>query len=225
MIFGYDAGATEIGNFFYLDPRAARPTGEYWPNGDSDPLWSYDTTEDDYTASMAEILLQFGAGVDRLQRPDRFLISNENVQYNSDEKTLSFPLTQKKFGSIYTSTEKKEEQRVETITVSFEQYINDQHLFVNDNQEAISTPIEMELTLDSAEGVYKAILPEGVSVRNDFISEVGDPTIKLRTNAYVEFPNVRDALGMDAAIALDWFNDDTTVNQESEQRLDLLKQH
>ena len=31
MIFGYDAGATEVGSFFYLDPRAARPTGEYWP--------------------------------------------------------------------------------------------------------------------------------------------------------------------------------------------------
>ena len=44
---------------------------------------------------------------DRLQRPDRFLISNENVQYNNEEKTLSFPLDEKKFGSIYTSTEKK----------------------------------------------------------------------------------------------------------------------
>ena len=59
----------------------------------------------------------------------------------------------------------------------------------------------MELRLDSTEGVYKAILPEGVSVRSDFKSEGSDPTIKLRTNAYVEYPNVRDAFGMDAAIA------------------------
>ena len=77
MIFGYDAGATELGSFFYLDPRAARPIGDYWPEGDDDSLWSYNTTGEDYTASMAEILLQFGAGVDRLQRPDRFLISKK----------------------------------------------------------------------------------------------------------------------------------------------------
>ena len=54
-----------------------------------------------------------------------------------------------------------------------------------------------------------------------FKSEEGDPTIK-QEQMLCRVPNVRDALGMDAAIALDWFNDDTTVNQESEQRLDLL---
>ena len=83
----------------------------------------------------------------------------------------------------------------------------------------------MELTLDAAAGVYKAVLPAGVKVRNDFNSVDGSTKITLRTTAYVEFPDVRNALGMDAAIALDWFNDDTTVNQETEQRLDLLIQH
>ena len=217
MIFGYDAGATEVGSFFYLDPRAARPAGEYWPKEGSEALWSYSTTEDDYTASMAEILLQFGAGVDRLQRPDRFLISNENVQYNSEEKTLSFPLDEKKFGSIYTSTEKKEDQRIETITYHLNS-TSATNIFCKRKPGGDINAHRDRAHADSTESVYKAILPEGVSVRSDFKSEVGDPTIKLRTNAYVEFPNVRDSLGMDAAIALDWFNHDTTVNQESEQR-------
>ena len=66
--------------------------GDYWPEGDDDSKWSYNTTGEDYTASMAEILLQFGAGVDRLQRPDRFLISNEDVVYNSTDNSVSFPL-------------------------------------------------------------------------------------------------------------------------------------
>ena len=76
LIAGYDTRTADLEDFFYIDTRGVLPFAQ-WVEGQPSDLWGFDTAQDGYDPGFAEALLRLDAGLDRLQRPDRFKLNGK----------------------------------------------------------------------------------------------------------------------------------------------------
>ena len=96
LIAGYDTRTADLEDFFYLDTRGVLPFAQ-WVEGQPSDLWGFDTAQDGYDPGFAEALLRLDAGLDRLQRPDRFKLNGETLPegwISEDSNELIFSLVE-----------------------------------------------------------------------------------------------------------------------------------
>jgi hypothetical protein len=78
LVAGYDSRTSELADLFYIDTRGVLPYAS-WVERNPTDLWGFNTAPAGYDPVFAEALLRLDAGLDRLQRPDRFKLSSADL--------------------------------------------------------------------------------------------------------------------------------------------------
>ncbi|NDD46471.1 MAG: hypothetical protein EBZ24_14055, partial [Synechococcaceae bacterium WB9_4xB_025] len=206
-----DTRAAGLDDFFYVDTRGVLPFAQ-WVEGDPADLWSFDTAEDGYDPGFAEALLRLDAGLDRLQRPDRFKLNGGTlrpgwISESDDEISFSLGDPNNPLAQIRVFSEGNE--RPSSLLLELDPVEDSSHMFVRADGTTLTDSVSLALSLDSSDSenpFYKATLPSGLQLK------VGESleAVDLRVTALVELPDARALLGLEAALAFELFHPELT---------------
>lgn len=211
LIAGYDTRTSDLADFAYLDTRGVLPFAT-WVERNPDDLWGFDSAPGGYDAGFAEALLRLDAGLDRLQRPDRFKLTSSDLPagWVSGERRRAHLLAGR--------WQRSQSARRSGDPQGWRPATGDRPDRAGaGRRRAPSVPagqrrrrhpvtdrVSLDLWLDRsvpATPVYRASLPAGLHLRAD-----GLVNTDLRATALIELPDARALLGLQAAAALDLYH-------------------
>ncbi|MFO0017228.1 MAG: hypothetical protein ACK52U_11830, partial [Synechococcaceae cyanobacterium] len=216
---------SELSDLFYIDTRGVLPYAS-WVERNPTDLWGFNTAPAGYDPVFAEALLRLDAGLDRLQRPDRFKLSSADLPttwVSESAGVLSFSLAALAGPGAEPNPLAELEvfkdggERPRSFTLRLEPVAASTYLLernTGSGWEGVSQAVNLELALAQVGSVdvYRAPLPSGLRLRTAGLSSAD-----LRATALIELPNARSLLGLEAAAALELYH--ATLTNAGDQGL------